>query len=124
MKINPSATVQQVDMWIPLEKIERAQAVAPVESRAQQAESMQRRGRKMVIAGFVITIAGVVAYCAATFAGGMNVDMGDLLFRNADPFALSTLGILGIGTLSWLVGSLTYLRGAMDADEESSQDAK
>ncbi|MBI2375685.1 MAG: hypothetical protein HYV07_16940 [Deltaproteobacteria bacterium] len=78
----------------------------------------------MILAGFVITIVGVVLYCAVCFAGGMDADMGDILFKNAVPFAQATLAVLGLGTLVWLVGSFTYLRGAMDADEEAGEESK
>ncbi|MCC7381921.1 MAG: hypothetical protein IT384_08835 [Deltaproteobacteria bacterium] len=93
----------------------------PVDARAHrvlEAEARQRRGRILIFSGFAITIAGVVLYCAACFAGGLDADMGDLLFKNTVPFARATLGVLGVGTLVWLAGSLTYLRGAMDADDD------
>lgn len=89
-------------------------------SRASRAETLQKNGKGMILAGFVITIVGVVLYCLACFAGGVDAGMGDILFRNAVPFARGTLGILGIGTLVWLIGSFTYLRGAMDADEDAN----
>lgn len=89
--------------------------------RALRAESMQATGKKLIFAGFVITIVGVVAYCAACFAGGTDVDMQDLLLRNAVPFAHGTLAVLGFGTLVWLVGSFTYLRGATDADADAAE---
>lgn len=83
-----------------------------------RAEALQRSGRRAVVAGFVITILGVVGYCAACFAGGVDADMGDILFRNSVPFARATLGVLGLGTLVWLVGSITYIRGMIDADAD------
>ncbi|MBI2569842.1 MAG: hypothetical protein HYV63_22795 [Candidatus Schekmanbacteria bacterium] len=95
---------------------------APRTSPAARAESLQRAGKGMIFAGFVITIVGVVLYCAVCFAGGMDADMGDLLFENAVPFARATLAVLGVGTLVWLVGSFTYLRGAMDADEDAGRE--
>jgi hypothetical protein len=88
-------------------------------SPAAHAESLQRTGKKLVIAGFVVTIAGVIGYCAACFTAGFNADMGDLLLHNTVPFARATLAVLGLGTLVWAIGSLTYLRGVMDADESS-----
>lgn len=95
---------------------------ALADARAAGAESLQKTGKRMVVAGFVITIVGVVLYCAVSFAGGMNADMGDVLLKNAVPFARGTLAVLGLGTLVWLIGSFTYLRGAMDADQEPSED--
>lgn len=88
-------------------------------SPAERAESLQRTGKKLVIAGFVVTIAGVIGYCVACFAAGFNADMGNILYNNTVPFARATLAVLGLGTLVWAAGSLTYLRGVMDADESS-----
>lgn len=94
-----------------------APRATPRTSRAMRADSLQRRGKGMIFAGFIITIVCVVLYCAACFAGGADADMGDILLKNAVPFARATLAVQGLGTLLWLVGSFTYLRGAMDADE-------
>ncbi len=93
-----------------------------VERPAAHAESTQKTGKSMILAGFVITILGVVLYCATCFAGGADADLGDVLFRNAVPFARATLAVLGVGTLVWLVGSFTYLRGAMDADDDATDE--
>ncbi|NUQ74100.1 MAG: hypothetical protein HUU21_11140 [Polyangiaceae bacterium] len=90
--------------------------------RAIRAEGLQRDGKKMVIAGFVITILGVVMYCAVNFAGEMTDGMNGLAFRNVVPFTWGTLAVLGLGTLIWLVGSFTYLRGMMDADVDSTEE--
>ncbi|MCC6552842.1 MAG: hypothetical protein IT372_07440 [Polyangiaceae bacterium] len=90
-----------------------------VETPAMRAESAQRAGKRMILAGFVIIVIGVVLYCAACFAGGMDADMGDALFRNAAPFARATLCVLGLGTVVWLVGSYRYLQGVMDADDRA-----
>lgn len=107
------------ESWMPIHRSRRV-AAAPA---ASAAESLQRTGKRMVIAGFVVTIAGVVAYCAVNFAGGVNADMGDLLLRNSVPFATATLAVLGLGTLLWLIGSFTYLRGAMEADDDGAEGA-
>jgi hypothetical protein len=84
---------------------------------AARAASRQRTGKRMIVAGFVITIIGVVLYCAASFGGDLGADMGDVLFRNAVPFARATLAVLGLGTLVWLAGSFIYLEGTMDAEQ-------
>ena len=124
MSSNPLVGVEQHEAWMPVHESKRHGEVAAVGSRATRAEAAQRSGKRMVIAGSAITIVGVVAYCAVTFAGGMDADMGDILFRNAVPFARSTLALLGLGTLVWLIGSLKYLHGAMDADEGPGEDVK
>lgn len=82
-----------------------------------RAERHQRIGQWMIIAGFVVTVLGVVGYCLASFAGGMNAGVSEILFANAVPFARATLVTLGLGTALWLVGSVMYLHGLMTADE-------
>jgi hypothetical protein len=122
MNGNASMGVEKRETWMPIHKSRARDDSSPAAARAARAESLQRSGKKMVIAGFVITIVGVIAYCAVTFAGGKDADMGDVLFRNAVPFAWTTLGVLGLGVLVWLIGSFTYLRGVMDADDEPGDD--
>lgn len=124
MNTNPSHSLGlgRSDAVLPIAGAhEEALASAPHVSRAAHAESLQKVGKGMILAGFIITIVGVVLYCAACFAGGADADMGDILFKNAVPFARATLAVLGLGTLVWLVGSFTYLRGAMDADEDAAE---
>lgn len=121
MSTSHPTSVDQHQAWMPIHESQSRDGAPPTDSRATRAASLQRAGRAMVIAGFVITVVGIVAYCMVTFAGGLDVDMGDLLLHNAVPFARATLAVLGLGTLVWLVGSFTYLRGAMDADEDTSE---
>jgi hypothetical protein len=85
-------------------------------------EALQKTGKRWVVAGFAITILGVVSYCLACFAGGVDAEMGDIMLRNAVPFARVTLAILGLGCFVWLIGSLTYLRGAMEIDDDGDDD--
>ncbi|MCC6523813.1 MAG: hypothetical protein IT373_14240 [Polyangiaceae bacterium] len=102
---------------LPLPGSDRSPVRADADA-SRTAEARQKAGKKLILAGFVITIVGVVLYCAVCFAGDASADLGDMLFRNAVPFARATLAVLGLGTVVWLVGSVLYLRGAMDADEE------
>jgi hypothetical protein len=86
------------------------------ESPAARASRLQTSGRRMILAGFAITIVGIVFYCVVSLSGGMSASLADMLFTNAVPFARATLAVLATGTIVWLVGSLRYLKGAMDAD--------
>ena len=92
-------------------------------ARARPRLAAERTILAMILAGFIITIVGVVLYCGVCFAGGMDAEMGDVLLRNAVPFAGATLAVMGLGTLVWLAGSVTFLRGAMDADEVAAEAA-
>lgn len=91
---------------------------AHTESPAQAAEGLQKSGTRLIFAGFAVTILGVVLYCAVCFAGSVDADLADILLRDAVPFGRATLGVLGVGTLMWLVGSFRYLRGLMDAEPQ------
>ncbi len=80
------------------------------------AERRMRRGRRLVISGFVVAIAGIIGYCLACFGAGQ----GGAWRLMQDPawFITPSLGIIGLGTLLWLVGSFLFLSGAMDSDPE------
>jgi hypothetical protein len=116
MNMSRSMEIARVDAAPSSSRTSREVATRP----ALGAEAMQRAGKRMILAGFIITIAGIVLYCAVCFAGGVDADMGDILLTNAVPFARATLAVLGVGVLVWLVGSFTYLNGAMDADDAAS----
>lgn len=123
-KSSHSVGLTPTDVVLPIVDDREERSPARPVSRAARAESLQKSGKSWIFAGFVITIVGVVLYCAACFAGGMDADMGDVLFRNAVPFASGTLAVLGLGTLVWLVGSFTYLKGAMEAEEDKGQEGE
>jgi hypothetical protein len=75
-----------------------------------------RRGKRLVISGFVVAVFGIVAYCVVCFSATVNQQLGAALLESPGGLAGPTLGIIGLGTLLWLVGSFVYLNGAMDSD--------
>ena len=117
---SPPLDLNPRNVALALGRGDRHEAVTTRTAATNRAESLRKAGNVMIVAGFIITIVGVVLYCAVCFAGGMDADMADVLFRNTVPFARATLGVLGLGTLVWLIGSFTYLRGAMDADDDTT----
>ncbi len=76
------------------------------------------RGRRLVIAGFVVAIVGIVAYCVVLFGAATNPTLGAILLKTPGWLVGPTLGAVGLGTLFWLVGSFMYLTGAMDSGPE------
>ena len=96
---------------------------------ADDPQAVQRRGKNMVVAGWIVTVVAAILYCVACFSGSVDADLAEILSTNAVPFARAMLVATGVGTLLWLVGSFVYLRGAMDADprydqsEDKSDDA-
>lgn len=88
------------------------------------ARQRAQRGQSLVVAGFVVTVTGIVGYCAACFTDGVGRDFDEIVSGNAVPFAGLSLAVVGLGTVLWLVGSLLHLSGLMDLDPcESERDA-
>ncbi len=81
-----------------------------------RAEQRMRRGKQLVISGFIVAVVGMVAYCVACFSAAANQELGSALLESPGWLVGPTLGIIGLGTLLWLVGSFVYLSGAMDSD--------
>lgn len=97
---------------------EAAAHAAPTSSRVEghaSAELRMRRGRSLVLAGFVVAVAGIVAYCVACLTAGREPALGSYLNEHAGVLVGPALGVIGAGTLLWLVGSFMYLRAAMDS---------
>lgn len=74
------------------------------------------RGKKLVIGGFIVAIAGIIGYCVACLGASMNPDLSAALLDNPRWLVGPALGVIGLGTLLWLAGSFMYLSGAMDSD--------
>ncbi len=73
-----------------------------------------RRGRRLVVSGFAVTVLGIVAYCLTCFTaspGGAARPAGDPAWLLG-----ACLGLIGLGTLLWLIGSVQFFSGAMDSD--------
>ena len=81
-----------------------------------RAEQQMRRGKQLVISGFIVAVVGIVAYCVVGFTAGVNPELGSALLESPGLLVGPTLGIIGLGTLLWLVGSFVYLNGVMDSD--------
>jgi hypothetical protein len=94
-------------------------APRPVVSRSEvyaAAGHRMRQGKRLVVSGFAITIAGIVGYCLACFSAGVSEDVGATFMSTPGLLIAPTLAVIGLGTLFWLVGSFVYLSGAMDSD--------
>ncbi len=81
-----------------------------------RAEQQMRRGKQLIISGFIVAVVGIVAYCVASFTVGANLELGSALLESPGWLVGPTLGVIGLGTLLWLVGSFVYLNSAMDSD--------
>lgn len=90
---------------------------------AQQTDAAQRmrRGQRLVIGGFVVAVVGIVAYCVACLGAAMSQDLGTALLQSPGWLAGPMLGVIGFGTLLWLVGSFMYLNAGMDLDPDDPE---
>ncbi|PKN57039.1 MAG: hypothetical protein CVU56_12930 [Deltaproteobacteria bacterium HGW-Deltaproteobacteria-14] len=96
---------------------EAAAAAAPSRAdRYRMAEQRVRRGRRLVICGFVVAVAGIVAYCVVGLGAAAGQELGATALASPGWLAGLTLGAIGLGTLLWLIGSLVYFNAAMDSD--------
>lgn len=77
-------------------------------------ELRARRGKILVVAGWVVALVGIVVYCAATFASQSDADLGAILLHGAIPAARGGLGVIGLGTLMWLIGSVIHAGAVLD----------
>lgn len=82
------------------------------------AERRMLFGKRVVIAGFVIAILGVIVYCLACFNSDLNQQFGNM--EHTSGLLASSLGTIGLGTLLWLIGSFIHLKAAMESDPEKS----
>lgn len=102
---------------VPAGRVPVQVARATQADRAARARMQQKAGDRLILAGFVVTVVGIILYCVACFAGGVDAGLAAILFDNVVPFARATLVVLGIGSALWLVGSFMYLNGTIAEDE-------
>ncbi len=89
----------------------------PVSERARP-EVRQRRGKLLVVAGWITAMAGVLIYCVASFAAATDVGLAAILLDGAVPAARAGLFVIGGGTLLWVVGSIMHLNAALDVPDD------
>lgn len=71
-------------------------------------------GRRMILWGWLATMAGVGCYCRSVFAHPPDAEFMDS-FTHAGTLGWAAALLMGGGVLLWLSGSLRYLKEAMDA---------
>ncbi len=109
--MNGTNTYSAADAAVERTEVERSERVATPEQR-------MRRGKRLVLAGFVVAIVGMVGYCVACLAGGADARVGTALLERPEWLIVPTLGTIALGTLLWLVGSFVFLMAAMDSDSD------
>lgn len=115
--INPQSLGDIINQGEHIETKRTVEVLTKAEIYAR-AERQMRRGKRLVFGGFIVAIVGIVAYCAICFTAAANQELGQALLDSPGWMAGPALGIIGLGTLLWLVGSFSYLKGAMDSDPD------
>ena len=82
------------------------------------AERQMQRGKRLVISGFVVAVLGIVAYCCVGLSAGVNQQTGSAFLESSGWLHGTTLAIIGLGTLLWLLGSILYVNGGTDSDPD------
>lgn len=88
------------------------------ESRYAKAARQIQTGKALVIVGFVLLLAGALAYCFFSIGTGINLDTGTTVPAAHAKWTLAGLFAMGTGALLWLLGSFLYSLGALESDPE------
>lgn len=70
-------------------------------------------GRKAILSGWIITMAGVVGYCFAMLRAPQDSGLLQALFSQGFLGWASAVLLLG-GVATWLVGNLSFFRAAVE----------
>lgn len=80
------------------------------------------RGRRMILWGWVATMAGIACYCRAIFTLGPEAEIMDAVMKaGALGWLSALLSIGGIGL--WMGGNLIYLMDAVHTPSASTSEA-
>ena len=98
----------------------RTKAIHPTETHLTERAREDGRdwGRKAILAGWIITMAGVVGYCFAMLRADQNTGLLEALFSQGFLGWASAVLLLG-GVATWIAGNLAFFR---DVVEEPSGD--
>ena len=80
------------------------------------AAQRMRRSKWLVLSGLGVSVAGIIVYCIICFSAAIASEPSSTFLAGPRWLAGSSLGIIGLGTLMWLVGSFDFVRAAMDSD--------
>lgn len=67
-----------------------------------------KRGKALIVAGFVVSIMGIVAYCVAGFTAPSGQELSSI--------GKVGLALVATGTACWFMGAFKYFHGAIAAD--------
>jgi hypothetical protein len=93
-----------------------ARSRSPLTAKRARAEARSRRGKALVIAGWLSATTGVILYCVASFTAA-DTDLAAIVLHGAVPAARAALVIVLCGVILWVVGSVMHMNAQLDAAE-------
>jgi hypothetical protein len=92
-----------------------------LEAREEAAvEGGREWGRKAILAGWIITMMGVVGYCFAMMRSDQSAGLLEALFSQGWLGWLSAVLILG-GVATWLAGNYAFVREVVELPEHEAE---
>ena len=89
--------------------------------RTKTAEDGREWGRKAILAGWIISMAGVVGYCFAMIRAPQDKGLLEALFSQGFLGWISAVLLLG-GVATWLAGNLAFFRTALDEPRDGGEE--
>jgi hypothetical protein len=86
---------------------------ATLNDRTRELENGREWGRKAILAGWIITMAGVVGYIFAMLRADQNTGLLEALFSQGFLGWISAVLLLG-GVATWLAGNFAFFRTVLD----------
>jgi hypothetical protein len=80
---------------------------------AKEIEDGREWGRKAILAGWILAMAGVVGYCFAMLRAPQDAGLLDALFSQGFIGWISAVLLLG-GVATWFVGNLAFFRQVLE----------
>lgn len=84
----------------------------------EAAARRMRRGKRLVVSGFVVAVLGIIGYCVACFSASVDQQLSANFLANPGWLVGPPMAVIGLGTLLWLIGSFIFLDAAMGCDPE------
>lgn len=73
-------------------------------------------GKRLVIAGFLVALIGMLLYCVASFSVDTNQQVASTLQAGTRWPVFASLGVVGVGAFLWFVGAIVHFKGGIDSD--------
>ena len=87
--------------------------VIPAMAEEAKVENAREWGRKAILAGWILTMAGVVGYIFAMLRADQNTGLLEALFSQGFLGWISAVLLLG-GVSTWVAGNFAFFKGTVE----------